>query len=182
MIKRSKLYFLAVVFLYSCGTSVYDRSKEMTEIINPEKISNTFKDESTLSVTDFIQTPLTVSTLGESEWNVVTEIIPNEITNTNDTLNVLEYKRSFLQIVNHEFVSGYVIDKEIQFIKHIHVGMTKEDFFSKFADLKNNPDQPFVEITDNVVKMGCCSEQTEIWAFKFDNDVLTMIEYTLYND
>ena len=121
--------------------------------------------------------------MSDKKWDVTQKIEANKHEkNINDTVITMRFKESLIHIHNHDLVDGYIVNNEISLAKNIHVGMAKDSFFLIFNHLENHKDAPFVEINPELVKIGCCSEQNDMWTFHFDADTIYQIDYNGYVD
>lgn len=136
-----------------------------------------------ISVEDFLGLPFTLSVMSDEKWITEQKLHPNpHDKNIIDTLSTLSFRKSIIHVHNHDLIDGHIIDPEIKLVRDIKVGMQKDVFISSFSDLNNSEDQPFVEVNEDNIKLGCCAEQNDVWTFTFDNDTIVSIDYSSYLD
>ncbi len=180
---KNSFFTLAIVtLLFSCsGPS--ETAYTPTEVIDSLKVVKTEETNYSITPTDFLSFPFTVSVMSDEKWDVNKKIEANKHEqNLNDTILTMRFKESLLHIHNHNLVDGYIVNNEINLAKNIHVGMSKDSFFLIFKHLENHKDAPFIDIKPSAVKIGCCSEQNDMWTFRFDADTIFEIDYTGYVD
>ena len=180
---KNTFFILAIsTLLFSCsGPS--ETAYTPTDVIDSVKVVKTEENNYSITPNDFLSFPFTVSVMSDEKWDVNQKIEANKHEkNLNDTILTMRFKESLIHIHNHNLVDGYIVNNEINLAKNIHVGMSKDSFFLIFNHLENHKDAPFVDIKPNAVKIGCCSEQNDMWTFRFDADTIFEIDYNGYVD
>lgn len=180
MFNKSTLFLLPTLaaLLFSCDpNSIKNDEKPIAadEIKVSEKYDSLFR----LNVEQFLDAPLTLSLISSDQWQVDTTYAKNVYDNAKmDTILFLRHKESYIMLHNQEFVEGTISNEEIKLVNNIRIGLPKDSFIKSFKNLENHPDQPYIDVQDSKISMGCCSEMNELWEFEFNNDTLALIKYT----
>lgn len=172
------LIFLSIGLLFSCDP---DAIKDDEKPITAEEITVSTKPDSlfSLKVEEFLDAPLTLSLISSDQWQTDTTYAKNIYDSSKtDTILFLRHKESYIMLHNQEFIEGTISNDEIKLVNNIRVGLTKDSFIKSFKNLTNHPDQPYINMQDSKISMGCCSEMNELWEFEFNNDTLALIKYT----
>jgi len=166
---KSFIFFFLIAFVSCTGSRI---SEEKSDLPYNEH-------EMPLTVNEFINTPFTLSLISKGKWTVDTTFLKNPHNKAKtDTSLFYRYKESFIILLNGNFIEGSISNPEVKLINDIHIGMTKDRFYRKFKDLRNHTDQPYIEIQDDKIMFGCCSEGNELWEFEFENESLVFIAYS----
>lgn len=180
--KKAFFTLTIATLLFSCsGPS--ETAYTPIEVIDSVETPKVEKNNYSITPSDFLNFPFTVSVMSDEKWDVNKKLEPNKHDkNLKDTIVTMRFKESLIHIHNHHLVDGYIVNNEVNLAQNIHVGMSKDSFFLVFDHLENHKDAPFVDISPEAVKIGCCSEQNDMWTFRFDADTIFEIDYNGYVD
>lgn len=180
---RTLIYF----FLLICSISFFscNRSPEQLKeaAINKaptiDSSSNETVNAYAMTAEEFVNTPFMLSVQGDEQWDIEASIDSHD--NVVDTIQTLKFRESIVHIKNHDFMDAVLHDREISLVHDIHVGMTRTQFENCFKKLEPHKDHPHVAIRDNIIQMGCCTneEHHPHWKFEFKEELLTEIRYDL---
>tara|TARA_B100000809_G_scaffold260450_1_gene307412 strand:+ start:559 stop:1107 length:549 start_codon:yes stop_codon:yes gene_type:complete len=182
MIKFTK--YLAITALLINLSACFDSEKneEKTEQIIKEtpKTTEEYLDIEVVSVNDFNKHPPFFSNLSTSpvEWKTITQ--------ANNTEKIFQFKASTIFAVNDEIIKSTIVDDQVIINHGIHTGMPRDRFEAHFDDLIANESpsdsNPIIRLSPSEVYISCCTEETQYWKFKFDNDTLYEVIYHQYYD
>ncbi len=133
-----------------------------------------------LDVNDFVIIPFTV--MGPpnqlEEWDEKDKIFGN------DTLRTIRFKNSVFRVMNHTYVDATIYDEDLILVHDIHVGMSRSEFESRFMNIEENANKPYVKKSENSIVLSCCAdlELHDKWEFEFYKDTLDLIKYDHYVD
>lgn len=180
---RTLIYFFLLSFVIpflSCNTQQEQPETTATPQEEPlESVSEEIINAHAMTAEEFVNTPFMLSVQGDEQWDIEASIDAHD--NVVDTIQTLKFKKSIVHIKNHDFMDAVLHDREISLIHDIHVGMTRSQFEHCFKKLEPHNDHPHVAIADNIIQMGCCTneEHHPHWKFEFNEDLLTEIRYDL---
>lgn len=178
--KKALFIFASSVLLFSCSGPSETDYTPISDSINVVGLENKTQR---VTPSSFIKSPFIDFFTKSGTWKSHSELEANLHDKTKkDTIITLRYKESLVHIHNQDLVDAYIVNNEVNLPENIHVGMQKDSFLSIFDQLKNHNDDPFVEILPESIKIGCCSEQNDMWTFLFDADTIYEIDYNGYID
>ena len=169
-----------LINLSACFDSEMTQEQTTKNKKETPKSTEEYLDVEVVSVNDFNKHPPFFSNLSKSpvEWKTITQANNNE--------KIFQFKASTIFAVNDEIIKSTIVD-DLVIINHgIHTGMTKDKFEAHFHDLIANESpsdsNPIVRLTSTEIYFSCCTEETQYWKFKFDNDTLYEVNYHQYYD
>ncbi len=133
-----------------------------------------------VNVNDFMEIPFTV--MGPpnsfSEWKEKDKVYGE------DTMRTIRFRNSVFRVMNHTYIDATIYDEGLTVVYDIHVGMSREEFDSRFSDLSENEHRPYVKKDKNRVTLSCCAdlELHDKWQFEFYKDTLDLIKFDHYID
>ena len=82
---------------------------------------------------------------------------------------------SMVWLKNEEILQTAIYSKGDFLNYGLHIGMTRADFKARFRDLYAREREPFVEVAEDVVSIGCCTSAEKVWRFEFEKGKLKRI-------
>lgn len=178
--------FLAFCFLLSSCDSSSDVENASggadSALLDPlDMVSDEFPQTGDgVTVNDFMEIPFTV--MGPknqlNEWKEKDKVYGE------DTLRTIRFKNSVFRVMNHTYIDATIYDEELKVVYDICVGMSRNEFESRFATLEENDHRPYIKKDKNTVLLSCCSdlELHDKWQFEFYKDTLDLIKFDHYVD
>lgn len=177
--------FLAFCFLLSsCDTTTSEVENKQNDstLLNPLDMvaAELPKVSDDLDVNDFVAFPFTVmgppNQLGA--WTEIDKVY------SNDTLRTIRFKDSEFRVMNHTYVDATIYDKELKLVHNIYVGMSRAEFESRFSNIEESDNKPYVKKSENSIVLSCCAdlELYDKWEFEFHKDTLDLIKFDHYVD
>jgi hypothetical protein len=159
MLKKTTWLFCLLLLFASCQSRI-DRPENEALMLDPVK-----NPKLKITTAAFLGNSANIDYLKQH-----CEVLPAE----NRSARYL--KDSSMVWLKNEEIMEVALYSDGDFLNYgLHIGMTRADFKARFRDLYAREQEPFVEVAEEVVSMGCCTSAEKVWRFEFEKGRLKRI-------